>query len=645
LSEEATAELHHALFGYAGGHRQIAASVRIPSRDMYHLAAASDLASNVSLAPGQSYLTGIPLEESGRYALIRTWPAPEMPRPGCVWSHVLLLDQKFLTTCGDLTELLGAFRAPLDGDTSFYSAPLQIGNVTNKFSPPDTDIVAKLIANYYAGKPAILRADRNPDALETSILSVWSQQWPRLRSIFSFRTAVMTGRWKASSYDVFVATSQSSEFFFNEEWVAAGVTDAVGRSVTPLRRFLWRYGRDIASPRARYRNLVEIFLVSRSSPCETPLELARRVFEELPDTSDGEILKRDLLGIGTTSLSLCPPVSFVSMLLMIQDERLVPLIHSADLYRRLYAAPLSELVTVANMAGDRSPEDDLWRKLLDGVTERADAELLQSELNYPIRLRILLDRDDLIDFDTLSALRHEDFPTLLRHHTDQSVRRTILQVALRQDMGPESATLLAEDPTDTFMLAIDAQRSGELHDSWRNPIRSYRDLILGANILYHIESFGDLATAVFLLGAQTDLRRFDKNVARWSALLPKLKRDASEGDVLQLFASLLAMALQNPCVESWSIVAQTLPELRANTLRGQLPNDTYLVLDRSLPHLRRGDDWDLDKRMLLALRRLQEKEPASNATITSAGLSGDEKDFVLHGPKENGKKSMLFWWL
>ncbi|WP_354234952.1 hypothetical protein [Bradyrhizobium sp. I1.8.5] len=96
---------------------------------MYHLAAARDLASNVSLGPGESYLTGLPLTEPVRYALIRTLPAPEMPRPGCVWSDVLLLDQRLLTTIGSLASLLGEFRHPGEVDRSTYSAHLKWGGI------------------------------------------------------------------------------------------------------------------------------------------------------------------------------------------------------------------------------------------------------------------------------------------------------------------------------------------------------------------------------------------------------------------------------------------------------------------------------------------------------------------------------------
>ena len=235
MSDESTITLHHALFGYADGHRQIAASVRIPSRDMYHLAAASDLASNAFLGPGESYLTGLPLEESGLYALIRTWPAPEMSRPGCVWSHVLLLDQKILTIFGELAELLIAFKFPLDAARSFYSTPLLMKASPVSMPLLDTSVIAAIIGNYYADRQTILPLDKSPQVLEAAIFTVWSQQWPRLRAVFSFRTSAMTGTWKAT-YDVHVSTSPSSSPIAEEEWVAAGVADATSRSVTSLRR-------------------------------------------------------------------------------------------------------------------------------------------------------------------------------------------------------------------------------------------------------------------------------------------------------------------------------------------------------------------------------------------------------------------------
>jgi hypothetical protein len=85
LNTASTDSIDQALFGYADGHRQIASSVRLPSKDLYILSSATDLASGARLGENDSYLSGLMLPESRRYAIFRTWRAPEMPRPGCRW--------------------------------------------------------------------------------------------------------------------------------------------------------------------------------------------------------------------------------------------------------------------------------------------------------------------------------------------------------------------------------------------------------------------------------------------------------------------------------------------------------------------------------------------------------------------------------
>ena len=71
MNSNEPAQVDQALFGYSDGHRQIAASVRLPSKDQYQLAAATDLAAGARLNPDDNYLTGLPLGESRRFALIR----------------------------------------------------------------------------------------------------------------------------------------------------------------------------------------------------------------------------------------------------------------------------------------------------------------------------------------------------------------------------------------------------------------------------------------------------------------------------------------------------------------------------------------------------------------------------------------------
>ena len=46
------------------------------------------------------------------YALACTWPAPEMGRPGCVWTHTLLIGTELLAQLCRPEALLSLFRRP-----------------------------------------------------------------------------------------------------------------------------------------------------------------------------------------------------------------------------------------------------------------------------------------------------------------------------------------------------------------------------------------------------------------------------------------------------------------------------------------------------------------------------------------------------
>ena len=392
LTTEIPSKIDHALFGYAEGHRQLASTVRLPSQDMYHLGAASDLASDVKLDPAMSYVTGLPLVELRRYALIRTWAAPEMPRPGCVWSHVLLLDELILSTQADMSGFFSFFQDPRHVSRSFYSQPLTPDRRIKATSAPQRGSRAKLISEiigpYYSHLPTFLTASAGAEALEAAIAAVWSQQWPRLRLEFSFRTAQLGARPRRNArYDVQVAFPETGEGVVRSEWVDAATDDASGGEITPLRRFLWRYGRDTKNPRDRFRLLVETFLVSERGHA-LPIAAAVKVFDEMPEEADGAILKNDILGFDTNSLSICPPVSFLDMLRLLDmkgSDSAVDVSEIEQRFGRLSAAEVVEVVNFAAANGNRL--DRLRDPIVEWTISRADEEIVNSVASAPLRLK------------------------------------------------------------------------------------------------------------------------------------------------------------------------------------------------------------------------------------------------------------------
>lgn len=106
------AVVQQTLHGYSDGHRLISGSVTLPSAEARIMQVMSDLSGSGVKPPASGYLTGYALESSGRYVLARTWAAPEMSRPGCVWTHSLIAENADLGAMTSADGLLAAFRRP-----------------------------------------------------------------------------------------------------------------------------------------------------------------------------------------------------------------------------------------------------------------------------------------------------------------------------------------------------------------------------------------------------------------------------------------------------------------------------------------------------------------------------------------------------
>ena len=80
------------LHGYNQGHNLIQGSIVLPSsEDMDCMATLSDWSEYINPQDEADYITIYPLKNSEYYVISKTWYANEMKRPGCVWTHSLLI--------------------------------------------------------------------------------------------------------------------------------------------------------------------------------------------------------------------------------------------------------------------------------------------------------------------------------------------------------------------------------------------------------------------------------------------------------------------------------------------------------------------------------------------------------------------------
>jgi hypothetical protein len=189
--------IHQALHGYKDGHRLLASSTPIEElADRRLLQTLSDSPDASRIQRDRPLLAGYCLPSGSFYVLAMTWPAPDVKRPGCVWTHSLLLDRHALDL-ENLVFLLDRFQRPSAGDTTdTYSIELMCAIEHREPSQPSA-VEATLLWSLY--EPPAPPVEIRAGALEgvegnELLLSVFSQLWPALRRNYAFAAAPRTAR-------------------------------------------------------------------------------------------------------------------------------------------------------------------------------------------------------------------------------------------------------------------------------------------------------------------------------------------------------------------------------------------------------------------------------------------------------------------
>lgn len=188
----ASLTIHQAIHGYRDGHRLLSSSVSLSADSARAMLVLSDM-SGPAMQPGfDEYLTGYLLPGSDFFVFAKTWYAPEMQRPGCVWTHSLLLSREQLAQTS-ASGLVSKLRRPQqDGVETAATAAVELeedlgpGNVAG-FAEQTTG-AALVGAVLGQARPVIVTVE-NAVQLERAILRLW-ELWPR----FSFCTGALMPR-------------------------------------------------------------------------------------------------------------------------------------------------------------------------------------------------------------------------------------------------------------------------------------------------------------------------------------------------------------------------------------------------------------------------------------------------------------------
>lgn len=118
--------IHQALHGYNQGHNLLSSSFNLPIEDEDYMKVQSDWTEYANNGEDDSsYIKAYTLPKSEYYVIAKSWYAYEMSRPGCVWTHSLIINLEDIDTGFDFRSLYSIFIRP-DNTVSGYDRPIEL---------------------------------------------------------------------------------------------------------------------------------------------------------------------------------------------------------------------------------------------------------------------------------------------------------------------------------------------------------------------------------------------------------------------------------------------------------------------------------------------------------------------------------------
>jgi hypothetical protein len=615
-------QIHQALHGYADGHRQLACSVSLSTKDTRLMLVMSDVSGPGIASQGLPYLTGYPLAESGMYALAKTWPAPEMSRPGCVWTHTVLIGFADLATLESPSAIAELFQrptteTPLDVYLADFVVEPQDHLIGRSFSSETSSWFAKLASAVYEHPNAQVWARRREGCdVDDAVLRLWDQQWPRLKRSFRFCTLTSRDRSQegmpfdlqlipgseSSSHLRFAPTAEDFEATSKSTgpWLVDLLHDAQFPHASTLRPFLRKLGADMLGGREAMRPFCSLHSALEATDMDSIADAVKRV-EVSPMFSASELVRSVVVQAAIANLSSV-------------DVRVLDFV--IDNFQLLSEAAVREnQASLAQMLWERDPRrllelsSDARAEVRDAIrigaksipADEVMAKLPQvSDLAVPL-LNLLPATAEVPHFWALTQL----LPTVAMRAGVELSNDAVLRAMM---LGLKEPTLIqAAVQTVGTIAALDClQRAGEsthLDDQTRLWMRVVcADTNSVAQFLANNPSLTSNILLLLADAVDSDAVPNDVGVDPWYTALSSVV--ATEGRLpleLQLFGFRRALGRRSRSVEE--LLKLTFEPLYAAAKNNSIPEEQWHLVGKALPWALFAEEWDKVGRLRRATAR------------------------------------------
>lgn len=611
--------------GYRDGHRQLAASLGLNVEAADAMALASDLLTSRSLRDDEDYITAYPLKSEHKFVFARTWPAPEMPRPGCVWTHSLVLDYVTVSKIDDAEFIRSLFRRPSIATLPMYGAPLtyDIDSLADQQAVVLDRHAESAIRRVYGARKTrtINLCGQGSEWDEKAALAIWSQMPPRLRRTVAFCTqsssaalpldADVTINFSSfAGSDMLCPDDEVWRAEDNEHGFRLLAIDLTRRYTTPLRRFLRRYSVDVSDPFGAMPVLAEVFLLlGGADKTEDFAAVARFLGRAFSSRREAKLLKQDLL-LGRFFSGSFPAArqafSFLGTLRAIDGQHVLMTLPDeaqlADVFPAIAREPsvLTEMMALRRNAELADLVDSSIRHVVELVPLDVLATLKKTDQQAVelARIRPELLRDEkfwlcnasakklLLSSCELDAGSVSCFIRVFCETLDQADLEILLHQA--PDSVVSSISMLwdrsAIPLTVSRMIVQQFARSGDL----------LRKVIACTNVLPRA-IWADIGNALASLpGGAID-------GGDWVRILKRTNVTRLEKHESTLAALLFAEGISSQTIVAKTLLAVSFDLLYVVAWNGALTLQEQSILDPSLPDVGRYWSWDYCRRLACAV--------------------------------------------
>lgn len=307
-------ELHQMLHGYKLGHNYVQGSIFLPSSyDMDKIATLSDWSEFVDTGGERDYITAYPLFESPYYVIAKSWYADEMRRPGCVWTHSLLIQRDDLGKIIDYRQLLELFKRPVvnEEDFSVYNKSIVFNEKViyheNKcYSCLNEAKVSELYASLLSPQPVCILKETNNIELQKLLLNLYNY----LPSGILWQRSFCSGTSLPRSYDgqllsLQIVTHDGGNITYLSNKIPYRGAQMVAFSLLngqrQLSELIRHFEAELFDDERRLRGFLEVVvLVNRvckndEEKQQVLLSILSQLSETFPQPTEGDNIKRSVL--------------------------------------------------------------------------------------------------------------------------------------------------------------------------------------------------------------------------------------------------------------------------------------------------------------------------------------------------------------